>query len=84
MARVPASFRENIPEYQRAAFDGLIQQRGEVPTTGPGSVMLNAPEVAERALRLALYLRTETSLPPERTIASSSGTPMHRLVAKLV
>ena len=26
--------------------------------------MLNAPEVAERALGLALYLRTETSLPP--------------------
>ena len=64
MARVPALSRENIPEDQRAAFDGLIQQRGEVPTTGPGSVMLNAPEVAERALGLALYLRTETSLPP--------------------
>ena len=64
MARVPALSRENIPEDQRATYDGLIQQRGEVPTTGPGSVMLNAPEVAERALGLALYLRTETSLPP--------------------
>ena len=64
MARVPALSRENTPEDQRAAFDGLIQQRGEVSTTGPGSVMLNAPEVAERALGLALYLRTETSLPP--------------------
>ncbi|PCJ73729.1 MAG: hypothetical protein COA56_13945 [Dehalococcoidia bacterium] len=64
MARVPELSRENIPEDQRATYDGLIQQRGEVPTTGPGSVMLNAPEVAERALGLALYLRTETSLPP--------------------
>ncbi|SVC17424.1 uncharacterized protein METZ01_LOCUS270278, partial [marine metagenome] len=28
MARVPALSRDNIPEDQRAAFDGLIQQRG--------------------------------------------------------
>ena len=63
MSRVPALSRDNIPEDQRAAFDGMVQQRGGVPTTGPGSVMLNAPEVAERTLGLALYLRTETSLP---------------------
>ena len=48
MARVPALDRDNIPENQRAAFDELIQDRGEVPTGGPGSVMLNAPEVAKR------------------------------------
>ena len=64
MARVPALNRDNIPENQRAAFDELIQDRGEVPSGGPGSVMLNAPEVAKRALGLALYLRTETSLEP--------------------
>ena len=63
MARVPALRREDIPEDQRSAFDGMVEQRGGVPTTGPGSVMLNAPKVAERALGLALYLRTETSLP---------------------
>ena len=54
MARVPALNRDNIPENQRAAFDELIQDRGEVPSGGPGSVMLNAPEVAKRALGLAL------------------------------
>ncbi len=64
MARIPALTRESIPEGQRATFDELVQQRGGVPASGPGSVMLNAPEVAKRALGLALHLRTETSLAP--------------------
>ena len=64
MARVPALNRDNIPERQRAAFDEVVQQRGDVPTGGPAFVMLNAPEVAKRALGLALYLRSETSLEP--------------------
>ena len=63
MARVPELSRDNIPEDQRFACDEMVQQRGGIPSTGPGSVMLNAPEVAQRALGLALYLRTETSLP---------------------
>ena len=64
MARIPALNRRNIPEDQRAAFDELIRQRGEMPTGGPASVMMNAPEAAKRALGLALYLRSETSLEP--------------------
>ena len=64
MARVPASTRESIPENQRAAFDEVVQQRGGIPTGGPGSVMLNAPEAAKRAMELARYLRTDTSLAP--------------------
>lgn len=64
MTRVPDLSRNNIPEDQRATFDEIVQQRGGVPNTGPGSVMLNAPEVAQRALGLASFLRTETSLPP--------------------
>ena len=64
MARIPALNRENIPANQVAAFDELVEQRGGIPDTGPGSVMLNAPEVAQRALGLAMYLRTETSLEP--------------------
>ena len=64
MARIPALTRESVPANQLAAFDELVQQRGGIPTTGPGSIMLNAPEVAQRALGLALYLRTETSLAP--------------------
>ena len=61
MARTPALNRDSIAEDQRAAFDEMVQQRGEVPTSGPGSVMLNAPEVAKRALGLAGFLRGESS-----------------------
>ena len=64
MTRVPNVTRESIPETQRAVFDEIVQERGEIPTVGPGSVMFNAPEVAKRALDLALFLRTETSLDP--------------------
>ena len=64
MARTPTVTRESVPDNERAAFDAFVADRGEVPTTGPGSVMLNAPEVAQRALGLALYLRTDTSLSP--------------------
>ncbi len=64
MARTPAVTREGIPEDQRAAYDEFVQHRGEAPAAGPGSVMINAPEVAKRALGLAEFLRTETSLTP--------------------
>ena len=64
MARTPTVTREAVPENQRTAFDAIVQERGSVPTTGPGSVMLNAPGAAQRALDLALYLRTDTSLEP--------------------
>ena len=64
MARTTTVTRESVPENERAAFDAFVADRGEVPTTGPGSVILNAPEVAQRALALALYLRTDTSLSP--------------------
>ena len=64
MARTPPVTRESIPEGHRAAFDEYVQERGGVPAGGPGSVLLNAPEVAKRALGLAGYLRGETSLEP--------------------
>ena len=64
MARIAALSRESIPEAQRPVFDELVQERGEVPAHGPASVMFNAPEVAKRALGLAMYLRTDTSLEP--------------------
>ncbi len=64
MARTPAVTRESVPEGEREAFDAFVAARGEIPAIGPGSVMLNAPEVAQRALGLAAYLRTDTSLSP--------------------
>ena len=57
MARVPNVTRESIPETQRAVFDEIVQERGEIPTVGPGSVMFNAPEVASRAVDLAVVAK---------------------------
>ena len=64
MARTPTVTRESVPVSEREAFDAFVAARGEIPAAGPASVMLNAPEVAQRALGLAAYLRTETSLSP--------------------
>ena len=64
MARVPAVTRESIPEDQKPAFDQVVEDRGGIPAGGPGSVLLNAPEVAQRVLGLAQFLRTDTSLEP--------------------
>ena len=64
MARLPAAARDSVPESQGAAFDDVVRQRGVVPTTGPISVLLNAPELAQLALALVRYLRMETSLAP--------------------
>lgn len=65
MARTPAVTREAVPEDQRPAFDAFVKHRGEVPTAGPASVLINAPEVANRALGLAEFLRGQTSLEPK-------------------
>ena len=65
MARVPAVTRESTPDDQKRAFDRVVEDRGGIPAGGPGSVLLNAPEVAERVLGLAQFLRTDTSLEPQ-------------------
>ena len=64
MARIPTVTRESVPEDQRTTFDAFVQQRGSVPTLGPGSIMLHVPEVAKRGLELARYLREDSSLSP--------------------
>jgi 4-carboxymuconolactone decarboxylase len=63
MARVPAVTRESVPQNQREAFDAVVQSRGGVPRTGPGSIMLNSPEASRRASHLSDYLRRESTLP---------------------
>ena len=64
MARKFSVNPDSLSEDQKAAHDALVEQRGEVPTTGPAGVLLNAPEVAQRGLELARHLREETSLSP--------------------
>jgi len=64
MARIPAATPDSIPQNLRAAFDAAVQSRGGIPRTGPGSIMINSPEAAQRASHLSDYLRRESTLPP--------------------
>jgi len=63
MARTPAPTRESVPEKYRALYDEVVRERGGPPTSGPGSVTLNSPEVAKRTNHLSAYLRQESGLP---------------------
>ena len=65
MARLKTATRESVPEHQREAFDAFVAQRGSIPTTGPLSVMLNAPEMLARGEHLRAYLRGDESSLPE-------------------
>ena len=46
------------------AFDQFVKQRGNVPTAGPFSIMLFAPEMLARGERLRAYLSGEESSLP--------------------
>lgn len=63
MARVPIPTRESVPEQYRSVFDDVVQSRGGVPTSGPGTVTLNSPEAAKRCNELSEYLRRGSGLP---------------------
>ena len=65
MARVKTATRESVPAHQREAFDDIVKQRGSVPDTGPGSIMMNAPEMLVRGENLRSYLRGDESSLPE-------------------
>src|SRR5919201_2470679 len=63
MARSPVVTRDRVPEPLRAPFDAETATSGGVVATGPGSVMINSPEMRRRANHLADYLRNESTLP---------------------
>jgi alkylhydroperoxidase family enzyme len=63
MARTPTLTRDQVPEPLRAAFDAETASSGGVVATGPGSVMINSPEMRRRANHLVNYLRDESTLP---------------------
>lgn len=66
MARIAPATRDSVPEEQRAAFDAFVQQRGNVPSQGPLSIMIHVPEMLHRGEHLRAYLRGDTSvLPPK-------------------
>ena len=63
MARMPVPTRESVPEKYRDLFDQVVKERGGPPTSGPGSVTLNSPEIAQRTNHLSAYLRQGSGLP---------------------
>ncbi len=46
MARTPMLTRDRVPEHLRVAFEAETASSGGVVATGPGSVMINSPEMA--------------------------------------
>jgi hypothetical protein len=63
MPRTPIVTRDQVPEPLRAAFDAETASSGGVVASGPGSVMINSPEMRRRANYLVNYLRDESTLP---------------------
>lgn len=63
MARTPIVTRDHIPEQFRDAFDAETAPSGGLVASGPGSVMINSPEMRRRCNQLSRYLRQESSLP---------------------
>jgi 4-carboxymuconolactone decarboxylase len=63
MARTPTVTRDQVPERFRNAFDAETASSGGVIASGPGSVMINSPEMRRRCNQLSSYLRQESSLP---------------------
>jgi 4-carboxymuconolactone decarboxylase len=63
MARTAILTRDRVPEHLRAAFEAETASSGGVVATGPGSVMINSPEMRRRANHLVTYLRDESTLP---------------------
>lgn len=62
MARTPIVTREQVPAALRDAFDAETANTGGVVSEGPGSVMINSPEMRRRANYLVNYLRDESLL----------------------
>jgi 4-carboxymuconolactone decarboxylase len=63
MARTPTVTRDQVPEQFRDAFDAETASSGGVVASGPGSVMINSPEMRRCCNQLSRYLREESSLP---------------------
>ena len=66
MSRTPVVTRAQVPEQFRAAFDAETAASGGVLASGPGSAMINSPEMRRRANHLADYLRVESTALPKK------------------
>ena len=63
MARTPTVTRDQVPEKYREAFDHEVAVSKNAMENGPGSVMINSPEMRKRANHLVFYFREESELP---------------------
>ena len=63
MARTLTVTREQVPEKYREAFDHEVAISSGAIENGPGSVMINSPEMRKRANHLVFYFRQESELP---------------------
>ena len=63
MTRTPTVTRDQVPEQFREAFDHETADSGGVVESGPGSVMINSPEMRLRANHLVMYFRQTSTLP---------------------
>ena len=63
MARIPTVTRDLVAEKFRDAFDRVTADSGDSVDSGPGSVMINSPEMRERANHLVKYFREISDLP---------------------
>ena len=61
--RTPIVTRDMVPENLREAFDAETAASGGTITSGPGTAMINSPEMRRRANSLVNYLRDESTLP---------------------
>ena len=61
MARVPTPSKEEVPAEFADAYDQAVAGIGGQIGSGPWPVVLNSPELALRRIRLADYLRKETT-----------------------
>ena len=63
MARIPIVNRNDVLESERVAYDAFLQNRGGQLNSGPYTLLLHVPELAQRMESLRLYIRGDTNLP---------------------
>ena len=61
--RTPIVSRDQIPERFLEAFDAETANTGGQITSGPGTAMINSPEMRRRCNQISGFLRRESTLP---------------------
>jgi 4-carboxymuconolactone decarboxylase len=62
MVRLPLVTRDTVPHAEQETYDAFVAGRGGAPTSGPYSVLLHMPDLAQRLEALRTYIRADDSL----------------------